>query len=201
MTNIIGITGRAQHGKNTIAETISGYFGEDKVEIMGFADALRDIANALGQFVQISDDGTTYSESIRGAGYERTKVAYPKARQFLQVLGTEAVRDILGEDTWINALDNKIRKCDKPLVVVIDVRFENEVNYILDHGELWAVKRPGFDNGVNPDHPSESYIKTAISRSENLVVAKSVEELQTRVNTMLMMREGLVKTEDMVVTA
>jgi len=93
-------------------------------------------------------------------------------RRLLQKLGTECVRDILGEDAWIQALykrlldDGVICDCCSPVewkadVVVTDCRFPNEAEFIGSddmRGQVWRVVRPNFDNGLPPLHPSEALV-------------------------------------------
>lgn len=185
MPKVYGVTGYAQNGKNSIAEAIRAHYEPGEVDIFGFADALRDIAKVLGQFVQLSNSNLNYAESLDAYGYEATKKD-PTARKFLQVLGTEAIRDNLGEDVWIRALDAKIQRTDAKVVVVADCRFENEVDYIKENGELWAVRRMNFESGVSTTHPSEAYIRMAMGRADTVFDNEgSIEQLFSAVSDWL----------------
>lgn len=181
----------AQHGKNTLAEIIKDYYEPGQVEQMGFADALREMALGIDppvEYDQLTDAFIHYAEVIKKDGYEKAK-ENPEVRRFLQRLGTEGVRQVLGDDTWIRALDFKRSKSKAALVVVTDCRFENECDYIEENGELWGVFRPNFDNGMDKSHPSESYIETALTRTWKRIHATSLDDLRSQVIEYLDLRE------------
>jgi len=92
-------------------------------------------------------------------------------REFLQRLGTDAIRDGLHTNAWVNALmaDYKkelsecgtskkgtVVKCSKyPNWIITDTRFPNEAQAIKDKGGIVIrVDRPGV-KPIN-DHPSET---------------------------------------------
>lgn len=61
-------------------------------------------------------------------------------RTFLQRLGVEGIRDTLGERVLLEAVPLE-RNCD--LLIVTDVRFDNEAEYIREAGgRVWEVVRP-----------------------------------------------------------
>jgi len=79
-------------------------------------------------------------------------------RELLQLVGTNAMRNIIHEDVWVNALMNQYyifptyddsttdgNKWDYPNWIITDVRFENEAKSIED--------RDGFIIRVNRDLP------------------------------------------------
>jgi Deoxynucleotide monophosphate kinase len=72
------------------------------------------------------------------------------------------VRDMVGEMSWVDALDKVIEPGHSDaLYVITDVRFPNEAEYISrNNGIVIKVNRPNFDNGVPTDHPSERHIAT-----------------------------------------
>lgn len=74
-------------------------------------------------------------------------------REFLQRLGTDAIRDKLHENTWINALIHEY-KPPYPDWVITDTRFPNELEAVKDKGVSIWVERPGV-KPIN-NHPSET---------------------------------------------
>jgi hypothetical protein len=94
-------------------------------------------------------------------------------REFLQKLGTDAMRNGLHPNTWANAfwvdyvLQNKgdiilsgrvpgPAKNVKPIYpnwIITDVRFPNEAESVLDHGGILIRVNRGGDTG---NHPSET---------------------------------------------
>ena len=59
----------------------------------------------------------------------------PEVRRLLQVIGTEAGRDIHGIDVWVDMTFDAIQKLgpDQP-VVLTDIRFANEAQRLRSHG-------------------------------------------------------------------
>ncbi len=188
---IVGITGYAQHGKDTSAKVLVEEF--DFVRV-GFADALKELAlkvdpivsyhpDALEGLMHVVNDRLSYV--VQHQGWEAAK-KLPEVRRFLQVLGTEA-RNVLGEDVWVHALDNTLReRMTAANVVIPDVRFPNEANYVVNHrgGELWRVTRrtsdgTDYDNGIGTEHDSEKHVPNL--RVDQEIFASSVEELQAKV--------------------
>jgi hypothetical protein len=74
------------------------------------------------------------------------------ARRLLQTLGTEWGRNNVCEDVWVRVWKARAQKHD--LVVVDDVRFENEAAAVKESGgELWKIVRPSATH--NSSHVSE----------------------------------------------
>ena len=189
---IIGITGRAQNGKDSVGRVLVRSYGFKRY---AFADALKSMALVLDPIVHITEDYdfVRLSEMIEDRGWEETKQMY-EVRRFIQVLGTEAVRDHLGEDAWVLALlkqinqdyqwtfaDDGISSTPDGNIVVTDVRFPNEVEAIKDWGGyMWRVVRPDHDNGVDPNHPSEAFVDHLQVDYE--IVARNLNELMKGVD-------------------
>lgn len=160
---LIGVTGYAQHGKDTIANVLVEDFGFTR---LAFADALKDLA----YYINPSIPGIgRLSGIVDTDGFEAAK-QLPEVRRILQDLGTGA-RYWLGDNVWVDALDLKVRASGEN-VVISDVRFPNEADYIHRWlGTLWRVHRlvptdslspdtdfVEFDNGVGTTHPSEYHV-------------------------------------------
>jgi hypothetical protein len=118
---IIGIAGPPESGKDTIADLIAdkGYYKSS------FAKALREIVYSIYNL----------DKSYMGnRNYESKSLINGKSiKQVLAHIGTEGFRTI-DPNTWIDCLDREIINIDK--VVISDVRFPNEVDYIKNKGGL-----------------------------------------------------------------
>lgn len=155
---LVGVSGYAQCGKDTIASLLVEEHGFLRA---GFADALREFAYAANPIVKAiagSLGGRTslaylrYADLVDKVGYEGAK-QLPEVREFLQRVGTEAGRRVLGEDIWVETAMNRLEP-DKNYVFT-DVRFPNEAGAVRDRGGVvWRVTRPGF--GPVNGHPSET---------------------------------------------
>ena len=146
---VIGLTGYAQSGKDTIAKE---FINENNFERHGFADSLKDILYALNPTIQ-EDTGFDFARLqyfIDEDGWEEAK-KIKDIRQLLQRLGTEGGRVTLGEDIWVNTLFSKPHKAR---LVIPDLRYENEANEVRRRG---GVVIRVIRDGVGPvnNHASD----------------------------------------------
>lgn len=159
--HIIGLTGFAQAGKDTFAESLVHNHGYVRVAL---ADAVRNALYALNPTVRSSFDGRILVELqtlVDIVGWSRAKTEHENVRELLQRFGTEAGRDIHGEDCWINIAKAKIEALAPQNVVVTDVRFPNEAEFIHSlQGEIIEIVRPDFER-LN-DHDSEQSLPAEV---------------------------------------
>lgn len=166
---IIGITGLKQSGKDTTAAYISEQLCLDgfRCNRVGFADRLKtEICAALK---------ITHSE------LESDKKTY---RGILQWWGTEYRRTKFGNDYWVKRLhDNLMSLPDETVVIIPDVRFLNEAQYItLAGGKLIRVIRAG--QTCDDEHASETE-QNSIVVDETILNNGTLAELQQQVKTLL----------------
>lgn len=130
MPNIIALSGYAQSGKDTVANYLVEQHGYEKV---AFADALRECLYVLNPNVVYKNlEPFPVQHLLRWFGYEALKANSPEFRGLLQRLGTEVGRQILGEDTWVDAAFAKIDPDSK--YVISDCRFLNEATTVQAEG-------------------------------------------------------------------
>ena len=159
---IIGLSGYAKSGKDTVAEMIQEIH-PDKWEVKKFSGKLKVIASILTGIPAHQFEDQEFKSSILGEEwwknygdfYHQTTV-----RDFLQILGTDAIRNGLHTNAWVNALmaDYKPRKMSEynpSSWIITDCRFPNEAEAIKDRGGIIVrIDRPGIAP-VNA-HPSET---------------------------------------------
>ena len=157
---LIGVTGLAQHGKDTIGNRLVKAHGFRR---LGFANVLKELALRVNPIIPRHTTGTLVrlDQFVGEVGWEEAK-KHGEVRRFLQELGT-GVRDYVGDDVWIDALERRWLDGGDVDVVITDVRFQNEANWIRrNNGYLIRVVRrengKAFDNGVDADHPSEKQV-------------------------------------------
>lgn len=192
LPRIIGVTGYARHGKDTLAAVLVRELGYIRVAL---ADKMKELLLVLDPIVD-QEHGNRLSMLFFDGGWEEAKKE-PEVRRLLQVFGTQVGRQGLGEDVWIGALASSIPGFYKgdQRVVIPDVRFPNEAAFIHRlGGEVWRVKRPGFDNGIGVTHDSERYISGLIV-DEEFVNADSVDQFKDRVLRYLRNRLAKVDVE------
>ena len=149
---IIGLSGYAQSGKDTIAEYLINNHGFTKV---AFADPIREALYELDPIVTVLNGvQVTVKPAIDLYGWDEAKTIFPEIRRLIQRFGTEVGREMWNENFWVKRAFDKIRKINGD-VVVTDVRFTNEADAItILSGKLWRVVR----NGVGPVNPHSSEV-------------------------------------------
>jgi len=129
---IVGVTGYARHGKDTTGNFLVENYGFLRY---AFADQLKSMAITLNPIVRtftFPKHAERLATLVALVGWDKAK-ENTEVRRFLQVLGTEAVRDHLGQDAWVDALDKKLNEDEVTRdndVVITDVRFHNEAQFI-----------------------------------------------------------------------
>lgn len=151
---IIGILGPAGSGKTTVARYLVEKYGAVRY---AFGDPLKEIA---GRTLDFSHDQLYGSQEQKEAVDPRYGFS---PRWFMQRLGTEGIRSVLGEDFWWKLCLERIFDEKPPLAVIDDVRFENEAEGILFAGSqykqhptyVWKLESAG-QSSADPSHPSEA---------------------------------------------
>jgi len=136
---IIGLVGFIGSGKGTVGDLLveQGFIKDS------FAKPLKDaVAVMFGWPRELLEGDTEVSRSWRekSDSYWSEKFGYEfTPRLALQLMGTEAGRNVFHADLWVISLLNRAKNKD---VVVTDVRFQNEIKYIQDNGGVVVrVKR------------------------------------------------------------
>ena len=173
---IIGISGYARSGKDTIAEYLCGKHGYKRI---AFADALRNFVYEMNPLVNRENN---IREIVDALGWDDAKTK-PEVRQVLQDVGL-AVRKQFGEDFWVKMALKDVAYTSN--VVITDVRFPNEAQSIRDrdYSQLWRVERPGV--GPINKHISETALDTWDSWDCKFINDGSLESLEVAVKTRMM---------------
>ena len=130
---IIGLSGYAQSGKDTVAELLCLNYGYTR---MSFAEPMRDAIYTLNPIV--FNLNSRVADLVDEHGWDVAK-ANPEVRRLLQVFGTDIGRNKFGENFWVQQAFDKLES-DK--VVFSDVRFPNEAKEIQQYGgQVWRINR------------------------------------------------------------
>lgn len=151
---LIGLVGFIGSGKGTVGDILE----QKGFEKDSFAKPLKDACSSIFGWPRSLLEGDTevsrkwrelpdpfWSEKF---GFKFTP------REALQLLGTEAGRNVFHEDIWVISLLNR---ANGRKVVVTDVRFKNEIDYIQKNGgkivriirgdePIWYRKLAEIDN-------------------------------------------------------
>lgn len=179
MIKILGLSGKKRSGKNYTATIIKELVSPDiRVVEMSFAGALK---KEVATFLDIT------IEELEGENKEMY-------RPILQRWGTEFRRNIYGNDYWIKQMDERIRKLArfsvlerlgkligrKPkdiLVIITDVRFPNEADYVINSGgSMWNISNPDHKDDSNSSHASETALDDYEYFTTTLINKKGHEE-------------------------
>lgn len=145
---LIGLSGRARSGKDTVAAMLRGAF---PVQTVAFADPIRDALRTMFGFTDEHFFGKLKEVEIDWLG--------KSPRQLMQTLGTEWGRGLVREDLWLLLAQRRVEEImgNNFHAVVTDVRFENEAAQIRSMGgEVWHIVRDGA--GAVNAHTSEAGI-------------------------------------------
>lgn len=143
---IIGLSGYAQSGKDTVAELLCLNYGYER---RSFAEPMRNAIYKLNPIV--FNLNNRVADLVDEHGWDVAK-ANPEVRRLLQVFGTEVGRGMFGDSFWVNQALTGILPEEK--IVFSDVRFPNEAHAIKRlNGNLWRINRHNH-SAVN-GHPSE----------------------------------------------
>lgn len=138
---IIGLVGFIGSGKGTVADILTRNHGFSKES---FADAVKDaIAPIFGWERHLLEGDTLESRKWRESPDEWWTEKFGKPfspRYALQLMGTEAGRNVFHTDLWVLSLLRRIDPAKN--YVIADVRFPNEIDLIREHaGKVIRVKR------------------------------------------------------------
>lgn len=218
---IIGISGKIGSGKDTIGEIIQGLSitnGGREFEIKKFAGKLKTIASLLTGISIYDFENQDFKKTLLGEEWGTVRPnpmnAIPpfenvqfnelmSVREFLQKLGTEAMRNGLHQNVWVNALfaDYRRPKMSEPNPsnwIITDVRFPNELEAINDvNGLTIRITSPfiRFSDGsyrakskmmgdYDNEHPSETALDT-FGFDYEIINDGSIDDLIAKVRQIL----------------
>ena len=150
---LIGITGRARSGKDTVAR----FLMEQGFQRLAFADPLRaGVAAFLGK-----DPEAVFSDSRKDQPLRPDWPAHVTPRLLLQSVGTQGVRNHVDPNFWIWLAADKYAQATES-VVVTDVRFEEEAEWVRSQGgKIWRlVRNRAADISGLQSHVSEQGISS-----------------------------------------
>jgi hypothetical protein len=153
---VIAISAKKQHGKDTVANIIQEYTNK-KFKVVKFADKLKDFVCDLINCTREDLENEDFKNTLLGSEWDYLDDNYIKKqmtpRLLLQKIGTDALRNNVHENIWINAtFSNYYDKCNW---LITDLRFENEFISLKKYNAITIrINRPSILK--NDNHPSET---------------------------------------------
>lgn len=125
---IIGICGRAGAGKDTIADYICNKHQTFKK--YAFATHLK---NSLKVLFNLTDE-QLHDSTLKEVDVNITPDLVTSPRFLMQWTGCQLRK--LSEDFFVQMLDNKIKSDQQQDVVISDIRFKNEMDYVINNNGI-----------------------------------------------------------------
>ena len=141
---IVGLGFQARAGKDTVGSYLKNEYGFNH---RAFAGPLK---RAAAHIFKLDED------QLYGSKKEILDERWGQTpREILQKLGTEAIRNVFGVDTWVKSLQYSLS--DEGDFVITDMRFPNEVEAVKAWGGFTVrIDRPTLPPISNRSHASET---------------------------------------------
>ena len=150
---VIGFAGSAGAGKDTAATTLIASHPY-RFRRAAFADKLKEATATLFGI----DRRSLESADVKAGYIDRSLFGELTYRSFLQLFGTDGVRNHIDKDFWVKLLFHNIeKKGDNKCYLITDVRFPNEYEAIVSRGgTVYRVIRPALEEDAQvAAHSSE----------------------------------------------
>ncbi len=131
---IIGLSGYAGVGKDTVAKYITEI--DPTFKIKKFSGKLKEVASLLTGVPAKNFESQEFKH-MELSGWDMT------VRELLQRLGTEAIRDRVHKDAWVNALFADYHQGEN--WVITDMRFPNEYEAVMNWNGRSEISAQGFN--------------------------------------------------------
>jgi hypothetical protein len=147
-TFILGISGKMGSGKTTVSKLIQSIY-YDRFILRNFGDELKKEASDMYKYpLEWNYDQDLKKNKIINHKMLPRPDMY--VREVLQWHGTEFRRS-QDYNYWIKKMDDYFNDIHRNLIID-DVRFVNEADFVIDNGILFRIEIPGLDTG---NHRSE----------------------------------------------
>ncbi|WP_137822147.1 deoxynucleotide monophosphate kinase [Pseudomonas sp. D(2018)] len=174
---IIGLHGRARSGKDTVARYLAVHLS---LLSYAFAEPLKQVLAELFHLTQAHLEGDLKELALPGIG--------KSPRELMQLLGTEWGRDRVHPQLWLLLAEQNLQLLaehhqDMKGVVIRDVRFENEADWLRSKGGIIVhLQRPDAQQVAG--HSSENGLAIA---PDDLVIHNdgSLSELYDKLDALI----------------
>jgi len=209
MSKILVFTGKKARGKTTAANYVmKALDGKCKLQKLSFATPLKDLCiEILGlkpeqcyttdPAAKETDTPWDWQELSYDLREKFKKYAGPvKARELLQIIGTDLFRESFCQNIWVKAAMHMTRSCDADVILFDDARFPNEIAALRNEGAI-IVRMVRDMPEDNDEHPSERALDDYPLDNYKYTIGPDVdgpERVEQKVHDILV-QEGLISEE------
>jgi len=148
---LVGLAGTAGSGKSTIARVM--WLG-DAFQILSFAHPLK------AALIKMTGLDRKWFYDIDYKEKEIPGLPGITPRIMMQKFGTEYAREMIAPDFWLWRMGQSLSKYSHKNIVIDDVRFENEAQFIRDNGGVIIHLCRNFESPTeHNEHKSEQRIE------------------------------------------
>ena len=182
-TFIVGITGKKYSGKDTFAQLLQAELRKINPNLYILIDSF---ANPLKEIL-IEHCGFTHADLHDPVKKQEMNDFWGFTnRAAAQKLGTECMRDNFHPDVWVKIMELRMKKLAPQILIIPDVRFDNEAKFVSESGGFMIKINRGEDHTaeLNNDggiegHRSEQgvdpiYINELVDNNYELTFLRSV---------------------------
>lgn len=138
---LIAVSGKRRHGKDSIGAFLVG----KGFKRYAFADQVRRLLYNTNPAIGVNRSTfqiVFLKNAVDSLGWDQVK-QMPEVVRLQQKIATEGCREIFGEDTWVIALERLLMKENPQKIVITDLRFKNEAEWVRTNGGyVIRVNRP-----------------------------------------------------------
>lgn len=177
---LIGLAGQKQHGKSTVCNILRSKY--QNIVPYSFAKPLKEVCRVLFGGGEEHWYGSLKEEILPEWGLT--------ARQIMQTVGTDLFRRHFRNDFWVKAAEVQFERVRQyhiiidykdpllePVIVVDDVRFENEAKVIIDHGGVnYRIINDNIPIKMDAEHESEKWLDACYFAAE--LHASTIEDAE-----------------------
>lgn len=140
---LIGMVGFIGSGKGTVGDLLINKYG---FKSDAFAAPVKDcVAKIFGWDREMLEGATSWSRLARDQEepWWKDRIGSMTPRRALQLMGTEAGRNVFHKDIWMYALERRMETGKD--YVITDVRFPNEIEFIHNLGGVVVRIKRGIE--------------------------------------------------------
>jgi len=134
---IIAICGFKGSGKNTVGDYIAKK-GKHDFKLLSFAAKIKDCISVIFDLDRNMLEGITEEDrkmrETRDEWWSKRLGIECTPRLLMQNLGTDVIRKHFNDNIWVYAMEKELEKYEN--VVITDVRFENEIEFLLSKNAI-----------------------------------------------------------------